>query len=50
MFSFIVRMTREAALDSQFLVLVSNLGHERAQHFQTGMVTFEPHTFAEKLV
>jgi hypothetical protein len=45
-----VRRTREAALDAQFLVLVSNLGFEQAQHLQTGIVTFEPRTFAEKLV
>lgn len=45
-----VRRTREAALDSQFLVLVSNLGREQAQHLQTGIVTFEPRTFAEKLI
>lgn len=45
-----VRRTREAALDSQFLVLVSDLGREQVQHLQTGIVTFEPHTFAEKLI
>lgn len=45
-----VRRTREAALDAQFLVLVSNLGFEQAQHLQTGIVTFEPRTFAEKLI
>ena len=45
-----VRRTREAALDAQFLVLVSNLGSEQAQHLQTGITTFEPRTFAEKLV
>ncbi|XP_028391217.1 non-structural maintenance of chromosomes element 4 homolog A-like [Dendronephthya gigantea] len=45
-----VRRTREAALDAQLLVLVSNLGYERAQHLQTGIVTFEPRTFAEKLI
>ena len=49
-FSIQVRRTREAALDAQLLVLVSNLGYERAQHLQTGIVTFEPRTFAEKLV
>lgn len=42
--------TREAALDSQLLVLLSNLGTEQAQHLQTGVVTFEPRMFAEKLV
>ena len=45
-----VRRTREAALDAQFLVLVSNLGSEQAQHLQTGIITFEPRTFAEKLI
>ncbi|XP_046850901.1 EP300-interacting inhibitor of differentiation 3-like [Xenia sp. Carnegie-2017] len=45
-----VSHTREAALDSQLLVLLSNLGTEQAQHLQTGVVTFEPRMFAEKLI
>ncbi|CAH1277540.1 EID3, partial [Branchiostoma lanceolatum] len=45
-----VKMTREAALDSQFLVLASTLGNQKASQLHTDFVTFEPHVFADKLV
>ncbi|XP_078586978.1 EP300-interacting inhibitor of differentiation 3-like [Branchiostoma floridae x Branchiostoma japonicum] len=45
-----VKMTREAALDSQFLVLASTLGSQKANQLHTDFVTFEPHVFADKLV
>ncbi|XP_078668344.1 EP300-interacting inhibitor of differentiation 3-like isoform X2 [Branchiostoma floridae x Branchiostoma belcheri] len=45
-----VKMTREAALDSQFLVLASTLGSQKANQLHTDFVTFEPHVFADKLL
>ena len=45
-----VRLTREAVLDSHFLVLASNLGSQQAQQLQTHLVTFDPDTFVQKLV
>jgi len=49
-FSPSVRLTREAVLDSHFLVLASNLGSQQAQQLQTHLVTFDPDTFVQKLV
>ena len=46
----LVRLTREAVLDSHFLVLASNLGSQQAQQLQTHLVTFDPDTFVQKLV
>ena len=45
-----VRMTREAALDSQALVLIANIGRQKAQALNTEFVRFQPVEFAEKLV
>ena len=45
-----MRLTREAVLDSHFLVLASNLGSQQAQQLQTHLVTFDPDTFVQKLV
>ena len=45
-----VRLTREAVLDSHFLVLASNLGSQQAQQLQTHLVTFDRDTFVQKLV
>ncbi|XP_078358979.1 non-structural maintenance of chromosomes element 4 homolog A-like isoform X2 [Oculina patagonica] len=45
-----VRLTREAVLDSHFLVLASNLGSQQAQQLQTHLVTFDPDTFVQKLI
>lgn len=42
--------TREAVLDSHFLVLASNLGSQQAQQLQTHLVTFDPDVFVEKLI
>ena len=47
---FSALFTREAVLDSHFLVLASNLGSQQAQQLQTHLVTFEPDVFAQKLV
>ena len=49
-FSSSVRLTREAVLDSHFLVLASNLGSQQAQQLQTHLVTFDSDTFVQKLV
>ena len=45
-----VRLTREAVLDSHFLVLASNLGSQQAQQLQTHLVTFDRDTFVQKLI
>lgn len=45
-----VRLTREAVLDSHFLVLASNLGSQQAQQLQTHLVTFDSDTFVQKLI
>ncbi|XP_078668349.1 non-structural maintenance of chromosomes element 4 homolog A-like [Branchiostoma floridae x Branchiostoma belcheri] len=47
-----VKMPREAVLDSQFLVLASTLGSQKANQLHTDFVTFEPHvfTFAKKVM
>ncbi|XP_041368748.1 EP300-interacting inhibitor of differentiation 3-like [Gigantopelta aegis] len=45
-----VRMTREAALDSQALVLIANIGRQKAQALNTEFVRFQPVEFAEKLM
>ncbi|XP_077992654.1 non-structural maintenance of chromosomes element 4 homolog A-like isoform X1 [Glandiceps talaboti] len=42
--------TREAALDSQFLVLAASLGNQQAHQLHTDLVAFEPPEFAEKVV
>ncbi|XP_006825652.1 EP300-interacting inhibitor of differentiation 3-like [Saccoglossus kowalevskii] len=42
--------TREAALDSQFLVLAASLGNQQAHQLHTDLVAFEPTEFAEKLI
>ncbi|XP_070540649.1 non-structural maintenance of chromosomes element 4 homolog A-like [Ptychodera flava] len=42
--------TREAALDSQFLVLAASLGNQQAHQLQTDFVVFEPTEFVEKVV
>ena len=49
-FHFSVRHTREAVLDSSLLLSVTNIGSEQAMMLQTDFVTFEPMTFADKLV
>ena len=48
--SILVRLPREAALDSQLLVAVSRLSRKKAQSLQAEFVTFEPVEYAEKLV
>lgn len=45
-----VRHTREAVLDSSLLLSVTNIGSEQAMMLQTDFVTFEPMTFADKLI
>ncbi|XP_074613623.1 non-structural maintenance of chromosomes element 4 homolog A-like [Acropora palmata] len=45
-----VKSTREAALDSRFLVVASNLGSQQAQQLQTHLVTFSHDTFVQKLI
>ncbi|KAK6185614.1 hypothetical protein SNE40_007810 [Patella caerulea] len=45
-----VKMTREAALDSQALVLIANMGRQKAQALNTEFVKFQPVEFVEKLV
>ncbi|CAH3178202.1 unnamed protein product [Porites lobata] len=45
-----VRLTREAVLDSHFLVLASNLGSQQVQQLQTHLVTFDRDTFVQKLI
>lgn len=43
-------MTREAALDSSALVVISQLSRQKAQALHTDFIVFEPAKFAEKLV
>ncbi|XP_033633644.1 non-structural maintenance of chromosomes element 4 homolog A-like isoform X1 [Asterias rubens] len=45
-----IKCSREAALDSGLMLLVSSLGKERAQKLHTDFNTFEPTEFAEKLI
>ncbi|XP_077206099.1 non-structural maintenance of chromosomes element 4 homolog A [Paroedura picta] len=45
-----VSRAREAALDSQFLVLASTLGKEKASQLQSDMTVFDPSAFAEDLL
>ncbi|XP_069139150.1 non-structural maintenance of chromosomes element 4 homolog A-like [Argopecten irradians] len=45
-----VRMPREGALDSQTVLLISNLSRQRAEALHTDFVKFEPVEFAEKLI
>ncbi|XP_060064546.1 non-structural maintenance of chromosomes element 4 homolog A-like [Ylistrum balloti] len=45
-----VRMPREGALDSQAVLLISNLSRQRAEALHTDFVKFEPVEFAEKLI
>uniref|UniRef100_A0A8C4T0Q3 Non-structural maintenance of chromosomes element 4 n=1 Tax=Erpetoichthys calabaricus TaxID=27687 RepID=A0A8C4T0Q3_ERPCA len=45
-----VRQAREAALDSQFLVLATNLGKEKASQLQADAMVFDASAFAESLV
>lgn len=49
-YRFIVKQTREAVLDSKFLVVAAKLGRVQAQKLQTHLVKFDPDVFAEKLV
>ncbi|ESO86547.1 hypothetical protein LOTGIDRAFT_235347 [Lottia gigantea] len=44
-----VKMTREAALDSQALVMIANMGRQKAQALNTEFVKFQPVEFVEKL-
>lgn len=46
----LVRMTREAALDSQVVAQLAQLGHQKAQALQTDTVVFEPVDFCDKLM
>ena len=43
-------MTREAALDSQVVAQLSQLGRQKAQSLNTDLVVFQPSEFCEKLV
>ncbi|XP_033756079.1 non-structural maintenance of chromosomes element 4 homolog A-like [Pecten maximus] len=45
-----VRMPREGALDSQAVLLISNLSRQKAEALHTDFVKFEPVEFAEKLI
>uniref|UniRef100_A0A8D0BE30 Non-structural maintenance of chromosomes element 4 n=1 Tax=Salvator merianae TaxID=96440 RepID=A0A8D0BE30_SALMN len=45
-----VSRPREAALDSQFLVLASDLGKEKANQLYSDMTVFDPSAFAEDLL
>ncbi|XP_039595729.1 non-structural maintenance of chromosomes element 4 homolog A [Polypterus senegalus] len=45
-----VRQAREAALDSQFLVLATNLGKEKASQLQADAMVFDASAFAESLL
>ncbi|XP_032221894.2 non-structural maintenance of chromosomes element 4 homolog A isoform X2 [Nematostella vectensis] len=45
-----VKQTREAVLDSHFLVVSSTLGAQQVQQLQTHLVKFEPEVFAAKLI
>ncbi|OWF55260.1 non-structural maintenance of chromosomes element 4 homolog A-like [Mizuhopecten yessoensis] len=45
-----VRMPREGALDSQAVLLISNLSRQKAEALHTDFVKFEPIEFAEKLI
>ena len=47
---FLVRHPREAVLDSNLLVHVTNLGSEQAKQLQTDFVVFDPDVFVQKLV
>lgn len=50
LFSFLVKMTREAAIDAQLVCIVANMAKQRAQTLHTDLVVFEPLEFAQKLV
>jgi len=43
-------MPREGALDSQAVLMITNLGRQKAEALHTDFVKFEPGEFAEKLV
>ena len=46
---FIVRMPREAALDSEFLQVASQLGLEQTRRLHTGFKTYEINDFVSRL-
>ncbi|XP_043911988.1 non-structural maintenance of chromosomes element 4 homolog A isoform X2 [Protopterus annectens] len=45
-----VNQAREAALDSQFLVLASSLGKEKANQLHSSLTVFDPSAFTEDLL
>ncbi|KAK3704745.1 hypothetical protein QZH41_009747, partial [Actinostola sp. cb2023] len=45
-----VKQTREAVLDSRFLVLASQLGRRQVEKLQTHLMKFDPDIFAAKLI
>ncbi|XP_033119463.1 non-structural maintenance of chromosomes element 4 homolog A-like [Anneissia japonica] len=45
-----IKGTREAAMDSSFLVIASAIGKQRAQKLHTDLVKFDAREFIEKLV
>ena len=47
---FIVRETREAAIDSGIVALISQLAKQQVQALHTDFCVFEPAEFGEKLV
>uniref|UniRef100_S4RH10 Non-structural maintenance of chromosomes element 4 n=1 Tax=Petromyzon marinus TaxID=7757 RepID=S4RH10_PETMA len=45
-----VKETREAAMDSQFLVLAATIGQEKATQLHTGLLDFDEGVFSEHVV